>query len=393
MNKFIALLAFTFPYVLNAQDCVDSTLIDPEMICTMIYDPVCGCNGITYSNSCVATYQGGVTSYTPGECGSVQCQDLAGVDFGLCDMALGIAFINGSCVSVSGCGWVVDEVDYSPFFFQNMEDCEVSCGVGGGDSCINQWQIEQGFTVDCLGIYDPVCGCDGVTYANGCEAYFYGGVVTYGLGSCDSLPDPENCQVIPMYVDFGECEMPLGYVRREGTMCEFISGCDYIGNNGYDYSEFFFESSYACNSFCLGSIVIECIDSTLIDLMVMCPAIYDPVCGCDSVTYGNACEALNHHGVTSFTPGECPTSGIGNISFGNMIVYPNPAENELWVEVASGAGKVVIHDLSGKWIYSSPVVSGAKNRLDIRAIEPGMYILSYLQSDGTVLSKRLVIEK
>jgi Kazal-type serine protease inhibitor domain len=36
--------------------------------CLDVYRPVCGCNGVTYSNSCYA-YIAGVKSYTEGECG------------------------------------------------------------------------------------------------------------------------------------------------------------------------------------------------------------------------------------------------------------------------------------------------------------------------------------
>lgn len=37
----------------------------------------------------------------------------------------------------------------------------------------------------------------------------------------------------------------------------------------------------------------------------VCTMQYDPVCGCDNKTYGNACVA-NCEGVKSFTKGECP---------------------------------------------------------------------------------------
>ncbi len=36
-------------------------------VCTDHYQPVCGCNGITYGNSCNAECLG-ITEYTAGEC-------------------------------------------------------------------------------------------------------------------------------------------------------------------------------------------------------------------------------------------------------------------------------------------------------------------------------------
>ena len=51
----------------SSGNCIDSTLIDPNMMCTEQWDPVCGCDDLTYPNSCNATYSG-VISYVEGEC-------------------------------------------------------------------------------------------------------------------------------------------------------------------------------------------------------------------------------------------------------------------------------------------------------------------------------------
>jgi len=50
-----------------SDDCIDTGLINPEAVCQTNFDPVCGCDGLNYTNPCFAGING-VTSYTPGEC-------------------------------------------------------------------------------------------------------------------------------------------------------------------------------------------------------------------------------------------------------------------------------------------------------------------------------------
>ena len=79
-----------------------------------------------------------------------ECQNIYGIDFGLCDMFLGYAVIDDYCEGISGCGWDSDGIDYSAAFFNNIDDCE---------SCLNECNNDEILIegVNSLGLTEQLC--------------------------------------------------------------------------------------------------------------------------------------------------------------------------------------------------------------------------------------------
>ena len=92
------------------------------------------CDGVLceVGYECFSDYCGGC--YSDCNVQEQDCLDVANLDFGMCDMFLGYGWDGDGCVGVSGCGWSLDGIDYSDYFYSNSEECELACS-DNSDSC------------------------------------------------------------------------------------------------------------------------------------------------------------------------------------------------------------------------------------------------------------------
>lgn len=186
----------------------------------------------------------------------------------------------------------------------------------------------------------------------------------------------DTCDVIPLGVDFGLCDMALGWALTDSG-CVVLSGCSWIGSDGINYQSSFFSSSYECNSACIQDTIIflSCIDTNMIDLGVFCPGVIDPVCGCDSVTYQNACQATYYYGVSSYYPGACVTNKVQNLNAEQIPVYPNPNNGSFTLDRLPIGSTIQIVNVIGQVVYET-INNTNSVFIDITSATKGCYLLT-----------------
>ncbi|MEM1216009.1 MAG: Kazal-type serine protease inhibitor domain-containing protein, partial [Bacteroidota bacterium] len=162
--------------------CIAPNDIDPDAVCPAVYEPVCGCNGITYSNQCAAD-AAGVQSTTSGPCNtSSTCYDpqyVVSSSQTSVDGASGVITTNASSTYNPVCG--CNGVTYTNAFLAQASGITVYTSGTCESACIDPTEIDPGAI--CTTDYDPVCGCNGVTYTNSCRADA-AGVTSYSNGPC-----------------------------------------------------------------------------------------------------------------------------------------------------------------------------------------------------------------
>jgi hypothetical protein len=207
--------------------------IETAVACDLAYVPVCGCDGVTYGNACGAQSAGMNVAY-PGECGAAaSCGGAECSDTQFCKYPEGYCGSGVRAVPAQG---------------------DIAIPVDPG--------VCTDFPEACGEIYSPVCGCNGATYDSPCLADA-AGVSIVSTGPC-----PVSC------FDSAGCQM--------GEYCMYATGL--CGAGPYPPVAALAPAGAAAP-------LLVAPTGTCQPVPEGCTDDYTPVCGCDNMTYGNACDA------------------------------------------------------------------------------------------------------
>ena len=422
MKQVITILIIALYSFNSIGQCIDSTLIDLYTPCTFIYLPVCGCDGNTYPNDCVALNYNGVTQWTQGPCSSTACVDSSLIDpYGICPLVYnpvcgcdGVTYSN-DCFAVTGGGvtsWVPGPCTGAPCVDPNQIDLNLDCFSGIQES-------------------EPVCGCDGNTYINACVAESKFGITQFTTGPCNAnqcistnqangnlncTNQPQNlvcgcddvtynslCEAAEagvLYFELSACVPPcvdpdlIDNFANCGFDAEIVCGCDTTNYfNNCTAVNFYGIIDYTQGPCATSS----CVNQAQIAPNVNCSSAPSaPVCGCDGVTYANECAAFYSAGLSSWSQGPCVNTNDVLRKLLTIEILPNPVENIANIAVSNPTGKklnIYLNTIAGKKvreIYIGNEVN-LNYTFDVDDMEKGIYLLT-ITSGESVVSEKLITQ-
>lgn len=137
-----------------------------------------------------------------------------------------------------------------------------------------------------------------------------------------------------------------------------------------------------------------CINENLIDPDYSCPNLNFKVCGCDGITYQNACVAEHYYGVTTWTPGVCNVISFAIPEIpGEPLLLTNPVEEILKISwEGTRLSTIHIYNLHGQLMETPPPDPDNDGfaQTDVSHLPPGLYLLQVRNENGNIRTEKFV---